>query len=114
MEIIKTSKELSAQERYFLTMAPTVQKMKDAVSQRIEVASWCLYKDTNSKGEEQTILSIGTPEGDVFATNSPTFKEDFIKMQNLFADAGEAVKAIKVVNGTSKNNREFITCVFAA
>lgn len=113
MKVIKTSKELSAQERYFLTMAPSVQKMKDAISQEIEIAAWCVYEDVNSKNEEQTILSIATPENDVFATNSPTFIEDFQKMQDMFADCGEKVNAIKVINGKSKSDREFITCVYA-
>lgn len=113
MTIIKTSKELSAQERYFLTMAPSVQKMKDAIGQELEVTAFCVYEDTNSKGEEQTILSMTTPEGDVFATNSPTFIEDFQKMWDLFNDLGEQVKAIKVISGTSKSGREFITCVYA-
>ena len=114
MKIVKTSKELTPQERYFLTMAPSVQKMKDAVSQRIEVAAWCIYEDTNSKGEDQTILSIATPENEVFATNSPTFIEDFGKMNALFDECGESVTAIEVISGQSKAGREFITCVYAA
>jgi len=113
MKIVKTSKELSTQERYFLTMAPGVQKMKDAVTQTIEVAAFCLYEDVNSKDEQQTILSISTPENEVFATNSPTFIEDFFKMQDLFNECGETVKAVKVISGTSKAGREFITCVYA-
>lgn len=112
MEILKTSKELTAQERYHLTMSPAVQKMKDAVSQVIEVKAYCLYKDINSKDEEQTILSIVTPENEVFATNSPTFIEDFQKMQAMFAECGEEVHAVKVMTGTSKAGREFITCVY--
>lgn len=113
MKIIKTSKELSAQEKYFLTMAPSVQKMKDVISQEIEIEAYCIYEDTNSKGEEQEILSIVTPEGDVFATNSPTFKEDFEKMHTMFNECGEKVTAIKVISGQSKAGREFITCVYA-
>ena len=113
MNIKKTSKELSAVERYFLTQNPTVQKMKDAVSQEIELNNWCIYEDVNSKDEPQTILSISTPENEVFATNSPTFIEDFTKMQEMFADCGEKVSRIKVVSGTSKAGREFITCVYA-
>lgn len=112
MKVIKTSRELSAKEQYFLTMAPSVQKMKDAVSQTIEVSAFCVYQDTNSKGDEQTILSIVTPENEVFATNSPTFIEDFQKMQDMFASCGEEVKAIKVISGKSKSDREFITCVY--
>jgi hypothetical protein len=112
MDVIKTNKELTAQEKYFLVMSPTVQKMKDIVSQEIEVVNWCLYSDTNSKGEEQTILSISTPENEIFATNSPTFIEDFTKMYDMFKECGEDVHAIQVTSGTSKANREFITCVY--
>jgi hypothetical protein len=113
MKIVETSKELNAQERYFLTMAPSVQKMKDAVSQEIEVSAWCVYEDVNSKGENQTILSIATPENEVFATNSPTFIEDFLSMNFMFEGCGEKVSAIKVISGRSKSDREFITCVYS-
>lgn len=113
MQIIKTSKELTPQEVYFLTMSPAVQKMKDAVSQEIEISAYCKYQDVNSKGEEQTILSIVTPENEVFATNSPTFIDDFEKMHELFGGMGETVHAVKVMEGESKAGRKFITCVYA-
>lgn len=112
MNIIKTSKDLTPQEIYFLTMSPTVQKMSDAESQIIEVEAWAIYEDENSKGELQTILAIKTPENEVFATNSATFKEDFIKMNELFEGMGVTVNAIKVSSGTSKAGRKFITCVY--
>lgn len=112
MNIIKTSKDLTPQEIYFLTMSPTVQKMSDAESQIIEVDSWCVYEDVNSKDELQTILALKTPENEVFATNSTTFKDDFVKMNDLFNSMGEEVHSIKVVSGMSKNDRKFITCVY--
>jgi hypothetical protein len=113
LEILSTSKDLSPKEKYFLTLAPSVKKMKDAISQIIEITAWCFYSDTNSKGEAQEILSILTPENEVYATNSPTFKEDFFKMLNAFAEWGEPVHSILVSSGTSKAGREFITCVYA-
>lgn len=112
MKIIKTSKELTPQEIYFLTMAPTVQKMSDAESQIVEVDSWAIYEDEDSKGEMQTLLAIKTPEGEVFATNSKTFKDEFEKMNELFNSMNVDVKAIKVTSGMSKNERKFITCVY--
>lgn len=112
MNIIKTSKDLTPQEIYFLTMSPTVQKMSGAESQIIEVEAWVLYEDENSKGELQTILAIKTPENEIFATNSATFKEDFVKMNELFERMGETVHSIKVTSGMSKNDRKFITCVY--
>jgi hypothetical protein len=113
MNIIETSKDLTAKDKYFLTMAPSVQKMKDQVSQRIEVSKWCIYEDTNSKGELQKILSIATPENEIFATNSKTFMDDFKRMVEVFALDNIDVTAIEVISGKSKADREFITCVYA-
>ena len=112
MKIITKSGELTPKEIYFLTMSPTVQKMSDAEGQIIEVSNWVVYEDENSKGETQSILSLRTPENEIFATNSPTFKEDFVKMNELFNSMGEQVHSIKVTSGMSKNDRKFITCVY--
>jgi len=112
MEILQKSKELSAQELYHLTMNPTTRNVKDNDTQEIEVEAWAIYKDVNSKGEEQTILAIMTPEKEVIATNSKTFREDFLKMQELFEQMGEQVHTIKIVSGQSKNERTFYTCVY--
>lgn len=114
MKIIEASKELTPKEIYNLTMSPAVQKMKSVVGQRIEISAWAVYEDVNKKtGEVQEVLSIITPEGEIFATNSPTFKEDFSDMHQLFRDMGEEVHAIAVSSGTSKAGREFITCVYS-
>lgn len=113
MKILKTSGELSTADKYFLTMSPEVKKMKDSVSQRLEISKWCLYEDVNSKDELQTILAISTPEEEIYATNSSTFIEDFAKMNEVFEADGVKVAAIRVTSGTSKAGREFITCVYA-
>lgn len=114
MKIVNSSANLSTVNIYRLTKAPNAQKMKDAKGQRIEVSKWALYEDVDKKtGEVQEILAIETPEGEVFATNSSTFINDFISMHELFYDAGEEVNAITVISGTSKAGREFITCVYA-
>ena len=113
MEILVSGGQLTTKDKYLLTMSPEVQKMKDAVSQVIEIKNWCKYKDVNSKGEEQIILSIATPEEEIFATNSPTFIEDFEKMNEVFEADGEHVNSIRVTSGKSKADREFITCVYA-
>jgi len=112
MKIIQKSKELTPQEIYFLTMSPSVQKMSDQDTQIIEVSAFALYEDENGKGETQEILAIMTPDKEVFATNSATFKNDFKKMYELFDSLGVQVQSIKVVSGTSKNDRTFYTCVY--
>lgn len=113
MKIITTSKELNAAQRYALTMSPAVQKMKNVVGTTITVDAWALYEDTNKDGKEQTILSVLSDNGEIFATNSPTFIDDFREMWELFNECGETVHAITVISGKSKNEREFITCVYA-
>jgi hypothetical protein len=113
MKIIKTSAELTTKDKYLLTMSPEVKKMKDSISQIVEIKNWCIYEDINSKDELQTILSICTPENEILATNSSTFINDFERMNEVFEDDGITVKSIKVTSGTSKAGREFITCVYA-
>lgn len=105
---------LSAAERYHLTLSPAVQKMKDAQDSTISVKAWALYNDTDKDGKEQEILSILTNDGEIYATNSRTFIDDFRKMWELFVECGEIVHNITVVSGMSKAGREFITCVYAA
>lgn len=113
MTIVRTNKELSAAERYHLTMSPAIQKMKDVKGANITVSEWCIYEDTDKDDKPQTILSILTKEGKIFATNSRTFINDFVKMWELFEECGETVNSINVTSGFSNANREYITCVYA-
>ena len=113
MKIINSSENLTPKEIYSLTMSPKTQKMKDAIGSRIEIGAWASYEDVNKKtGEILEVLAIMTPEGEIFATNSPTFKKDFFQMQELFQNMGETVHAISVISGTSKAGREFISCAY--
>ena len=115
MEIIKASANLTPKETYKLTMSPAAMKMKDVVGQRLEIAAYALYQDEDKKnpGNFQKILSVQTETGEVYATNSPTFIDEFVKMIEFFEQYGETVAAIDVFNGTSKGGREFISCTIA-
>lgn len=112
MNIIKKSAEkMTTRELYMLTMAPNMNKMRDAIDTELEIKAWCLYEDVDKKtGEVIEILSIMTTEDEVYATNSPTFRRDFSNIVSLFESVGEKFEAIKVIGGTSKTGREFITC----
>lgn len=112
MNIIKKIPEtLTKKQMYDLTMSPKTQKMRDAVGSVLEIAAACIYEDVDGKtGEVREVLSISTIDGEIFATNSKTFREDFGKMLDLF---GDDLTAIEVVSGTSKVGREYITCAYA-
>lgn len=113
MNIVKIFPETaSKKQRYDLTMSPKMQNMKLLKGSKLEVAAWCKYEDVDAKtGEVRPILSILSPEGEVFGTNSATFIGDFESMVDMFGEDG--VDVIEVVSGTSKAGREFITCAYA-
>lgn len=110
MELITTNKELTKQEIYFLTKAQDVMKMKDAVDSTVEVAAWAIYKDTNAEGEEVELFSMRTVDGETYATNSETFIRAFRDILDIFAP--EEITKLKIMSGTSKNNRQFVTCAY--
>ena len=113
INVIRTSKDLNKTQQYFLTLAPNVKKMSDKAGEIIKVDAWCVYEDvsTSKNGEEKTstVLSIKTPDNNVYGTNSMTFIKSFTDMVDFFD--GD-VNYILVDSGTSKNGREFIQCVY--
>lgn len=113
MTIINSSKKFTAKETYAMTKNATITKMTAHKGEIFEVRDWCLYEDVDRNGEVREILSIMTAEGDVIATNSDTFKREFMDMVDMFAAAGEPLAPIAVVSGTAKSGREFITCALA-
>ena len=109
MEVIKKFPEtMSARNAYKLMKSPDVKKMSDAEDSILEVKSWLKYTDIDSKtGEVKEILTLETMDGEMFGTVSDTFKREFDDIVSFF---GDDVGAIKVVSGTSKAGRKFITC----
>lgn len=102
----------SRKQQYDLTSNPTNRKLSICEGQRLDVAAWCLYEDVDVKtGELRELLSIATPEHEIYCTNSVTCIREFTRMLDLFGDDG--VTAIEVVGGESKNGRRFFTVVYA-
>lgn len=108
--IIDKSRELNNQELYLLTMSPKADSVKNHVGERIEVSAWIQFEDVDKKtGDIQTILSVLTPENEVFSSISPTFQADFKDMAELFHNDF----AFEVISGKSKAGRDFVTCALA-
>ena len=113
MTIVKATPDLSPVDIYKLTMNPSATKMKEVAGQRLEIAAFAVYEDVDKKsGELQNILAIKTPENEVFATNSPTFIDEFCKMVDFFSGYNMPVDSIKVITGTSKAGRDYISCTY--
>lgn len=108
--IIEKSRELTNQELYLLTMSPKADSVKNHVGERIDVSAWLMFEDADKKtGEVHSVLSVLTPENEVFSTISPTFQSDFMDMAELFHNDF----AFEIISGKSKAGREFVTCALA-
>lgn len=109
MKIIEKSREFTKVEEYLLTLNRAMISVKDIEDDTtIEVSAYCLYEDVNSKDEEVEILTILTPNNEVYCTQSATFKRSFKDMFDMMD--GKSF-SIKKVSGTTKAGRPYVDCV---
>ena len=112
MEVInKFPEDMDARTAYKLMKSPEVKKMSEAEGSVLQVQSWIQYNSPDREtGEVKEVIAIETPDGELFATISNTFREEFMDMVQYF---GSDLGAIKVIAGTSKAGRKYITCCIA-
>ena len=110
MEILKSNKDLTKEEIYFLTKAQDVMKMTVAVDSTVELKAWCIYTDKDAEGKDVELFAMRTEEDESYATNSPTFIAAFRDILDVFDP--EEITKLKIMSGTSKNNRQYITCAY--
>lgn len=110
--LITASKELNKKETYLMMNNQATKKLRDAVGAQLEVTMWAKFEDVDDRDPDKRIeiLSIKTADGDYLATNSATFIKEFDKIVEIF---GGELPDIVVISGTSKNNREYISCTIA-
>lgn len=108
MKVIERSREFSKVEEYLMTLSKDSVSCKDIEDgATIDVAGYLVYEDVNSKGEQVEMLSIITPNKEVFSTQSATFKESF---KNMFEMMEGAQFTIIKKSGTTKAGRPYIDC----
>lgn len=111
MKILYQSPNLTNKDAYNITTCPNAQKMRSAAGMVLELDGYVYYSDIDRKtGEEKHVIALRTKDGDVYATNSPTFAADF---QEACEFAGEELHTIEVIEGTSRNGRPFLMCRWA-
>lgn len=112
MEVIKKFPEdMDPKTAYKLMKSPEVKKMSEAEGSILEIENWIHYKSPDREtGEIKEVIAIATLDGELFATISNTFREEFMDMVNYF---GSDLGAIKVIAGTSKAGWKYITCSIA-
>ena len=102
------SKDFTEVEQYLMTLDRGIKSLKDVEDNTsIPVAGYLTFTDEKENGDSVDILSIITPDNEVFSCQSVTFKRSFDNITNIMHDKQFSI--IKV-SGTTKNGRPFIDC----
>lgn len=106
--INKQSRDFTEVEQYLMTIDRGIVSLKDVEDNTpISVAGYLTFTDEKENGDAVDILSIITPDNEVFSCQSATFKRSFDNIANIMQD--KAFSVIKV-SGTTKAGRSFIDC----
>lgn len=102
------SRDFTEVEQYLMTIDRGIKSFKDVEDNTsIPVAGYLTFTDEKENGDNVDILSIITPDNEVFSCQSPTFKRSFDNITNIMH--GKQF-SINKVSGTSKNGRPYIDC----
>ena len=110
MRVIKSSGNMDKKAMFNMTEGGTSNKVSDAIGEVLHIDSWVMYETEDSKGQPVTALSILEKDGLIYATISETFIKKFVKILDYME--GEDFD-VKVIGGTSKNERQFVDCEIA-
>ena len=106
--INKQSRDFTEVEQYLMTLDRSIVSLKDVEDNTsISVAGYLTFTDEKDDGESVDILSIITPDNEVFSCQSKTFKRSFDNIVNIMHDKPFSI--IKV-SDTTKAGRSYIDC----
>ena len=110
VEIKTTSREFAEVEQYLMTIAPSIQSVKDIEDgTHITVDGVLEFTDIKENtGEAVDVMSIITPDKQVYSCQSATFKRSIRDISNIMK--GKQFTVIKI-SGVTKSGRDFINCV---
>ena len=112
MKIIKSTNNLSMKDKYDLTRNPETERMSSHKEEVLTVDQYMIREEESpNSGTSVTIVSIKSGDA-IYATNSTVFVREFSALVEMAEEANETIHHIKVVGGRSKNNRDFISCVY--
>lgn len=110
LEIIrKSDEEMTKKDIFMMTKNQGIRTVKGLSNgTKISVVHWIEFSDVNSgTGEKVEILSMMDENGEVFATNSKSFKEMFFDIVDIM-DGDQFT--IEKLGGKTKAGRDFVTC----
>lgn len=102
------SRDFTEVEQYLMTLDRGIKSLKNVDDNTsIAVAGYLTFTDEKENGDSVDILSIITPDNEVFTCQSRTFMRSFDNITNIMH--GKQFSVIKV-SGTTKNGRPYIDC----
>lgn len=105
----ETSREFSTVEQYLMTLNPSITSLKDVVDgTSIDVAGYIVFDDEKDNGEVCEIMSIITPDNEVYSCQSATFKKGVKNIATIMQ--GKPFAVIKT-SGKTKAGRDYIDCI---
>jgi hypothetical protein len=110
IRIIEQSREFNEVEQYLMTIAPSIISAKDVEDgEHITVDGILTFEDVKENiGETVEVMSIITPEKQVYSCQSATFKRSIGDISNIMK--GKPFTVIKT-SGKTKAGRDYINCV---
>ena len=110
IRIIEQSREFNEVEQYLMTIAPSIISAKDVEDgEHITVDGILTFEDVKeNSGETVEVMSIITPEKQVYSCQSATFKRSIADISNIMK--GKPFTVIKT-SGKTKAGRDYINCV---
>lgn len=107
---IISNQEYNEIEKYLMTISPAIESIKNLPDgEKITVKKYMIFEDVKENtGETVEILSILTPDNEVYSAQSATLKRSFNDIVNIMGDKPFTI--IKI-SGKTKSNRDFINCI---
>lgn len=98
---MRTVNDYTAKEQYTITRGQSTKPMREAVGETLTIVGY-IFDDVAG------ILYLDCGNGLVYATNSPTFGNEFSYIASITGEMSQI--DLLVIEGVSKSNRHYITC----
>lgn len=106
--ITAKSKDFTKVEEYLMTIAPNIISLKDLEDETsIPVDGWLEYTEEEN-GKEVAIMSIITPDREVYGFQSATAKRSLLDIDSIME--GNKYSVIKI-SGTTKAGRPYVNLI---
>lgn len=116
MEIVKTNikdNEWNMDISYDMFESPDRSAVKDNSGKTLVINKYAIYEEYDNNGCIMRLLTMLADDNNVYVTSSPAFIRTFERIAELAQRSHLDVFAITFRKEKSKNNREYMTAVYA-